>query len=500
MNIVKNENLQSNVPSHVLDLLLNVILDVLKGQSGSIMLAENNSNELTIQSARGLKNEIIRNARVRLGSGISGKVATCEQPVYIKGVNGERRLSINSGDLVKPEIDTSYIIPIKFHDGSMGTINVNSVDIHPDTRKEKNRLIQNILTRFYEYLLQTELPVCHHDPPSQLYMMNVFREYNVLRELRIVFDYIFQLITDFSAIQKKGVFCLKNRESGFFDLVVGYGFEPGNYRDIYEGLVPCLKSPQIDTEHSIRIFNKDELTLAARTMFKEKYLILLPLSDGNGKEESLQGQLVLFNDERPKIDHHRELFRIICSSAAAVIKKSNSNSAFHDLTYTDSLTGTYNYGLWWKRLHEEFSRVKREQNFILSLLLLDVDRFNNFNLSHGYLAGDQLLRFIADKIKSCVRSNDIVGRIGGEEFGVILIKSTKDSALMIARRILTAVSNIPEEMRINFKHPITLSGGIACLPDDADAPLSLVEKAQTAMVSAKIMGGNCIKTFDHLEE
>ena len=133
-------------------------------------------------------------------------------------------------------------------------------------------------------------------------------------------------------------------------------------------------------------------------------------------------------------------------------------------------------------------------------LLLDVDHFNNFNISHGYLVGDQLLRFIADKIKSCVRANDIVGRIGGEEFGVILIQSSKDAALMIAMRILNAVSNLSKEMQIELTVPITLSGGISCLPDDADTPLSLVEKAQTAMVSAKIMGGNCIKSFDHMEE
>ena len=360
------KNSLDNIPSHVLDLLLDVILDVMKGKSGSIMLAGNNSNELTIQSARGLKEEIIRNARVRLGTGISGKVAVSDQPIYIKGINGERRITIEPGDLVKPEIKTSYVIPIKLHDGSMGTINVNSVHVNPDTLEEKNRLIQNILTRFYEYLVQTDPPVCHHDPPSQLYMMNIFREYNVLRELRIVFDYIFQLITDFSSLQKKGVFCLKNNESGFFDLVVGYGFEPKNYRNIYEELVPCLKSPQIDTEYSIRIFNKKELTVTGRSMFNEEYLILFPLATDNGKID-LQGQLVIFNDEKPIIDRHKGVIQTICSSAAATIKKSNTNRKFHDLTYTDSLTGTYNYGLWWKRLHEEFSRAQRQKEIVLSL-------------------------------------------------------------------------------------------------------------------------------------
>jgi len=122
------------------------------------------------------------------------------------------------------------------------------------------------------------------------------------------------------------------------------------------------------------------------------------------------------------------------------------------------------------------------------LLLVDVDQFNQVNLAHGYYAGDQILRFIADKILGCVRTNDIVGRIGGEEFGVILLKSSKESAQMIANRILASVEHLSDEMHLNLKSPITLSGGIAGFPMDADTPESLVQKAQTAIISAKIMG------------
>lgn len=493
------ENTVSNIPSHVIDLLLNVILDVMQAESGSIMLTGKNRNELTIQSARGLKEEIIRNTRVRLGCGISGKVAIDGKPLFIKTEDGERRSSIDSVDLIKPDIDTSYIVPITLHDGTVGTVNINSIQTSPEVLEEKHHLIQNILTRFYEYLIQAKLPPSHHESPSHLYMMNIFREYNVLRELRIVFDYIFQLITDISGVQKKGVFCLKNKESGFFDLVLGYGFATKNYRDIYEDLIPCLKDPRIETQHSIKIFNKQELPLTAIN-FQENYLILFPLTTSR-KDADLQGQLVLLDNALPEIaSRKKHVIETICRIAAETIDKSNSSRHYQDLTYTDSLTGTYNYGLWWKRLHEEYSRSTREKEITISLLLLDVDQFNRINSTHGYMVGDQLLRFIADKIKSCVRSNDIVGRIGGEEFGVILLQSSKESAQMIADRILKAVSNLAREMNIDFEVPVTLSGGIATLPVDADTPDALVEKAHTAMVSAKIMGGNRVKIFDTLEE
>ncbi len=488
------------IPSHVIDLLLNIILDVMKAQSGSIMLTEKNRDELTIKSSRGLKEEIIKNAKVRLGFGISGKIANNGRPLLIKKQNWDRRSNVNLTDFIKPEIETSYIVPITLNNGSVGTININSIQIPIETLEEKQAIIQDILTRFYEYLIQTELPTSHHVPPSNLYMMNIFREYNVLREFRIVFDYIFKLITDISGIQKKGVFCLKNKESGFFDLVLGYGFETKNYRDIYEDLIPCLKNPTVEQQCDIKIFNKKELALRAKN-FKEKYLILLPLATNQKNGNIIQGQLILLNDEYPEIiSQKQELLKTICTIAADTIDKSNSNRYYHDLTYTDSLTGTYNYGLWWKRLHEEYSRSKREKETTISLLLLDIDHFNRINISHGYMAGDHLLRFIADKIKSCVRTSDIVGRIGGEEFGVILIKSSKESTVMIGDRILKSVSNMPREMNINFAVPVTLSGGIASIPTDADTPNSLVEKAHTALISAKIMGGNNIRGFDTLEE
>ncbi len=72
---------------HVLELMLDVILEVMRAEHGSIMLLDGESNELSIKTARGLKDEIIHNARVRLGRGIAGKVAASGQPVFLKGAN-----------------------------------------------------------------------------------------------------------------------------------------------------------------------------------------------------------------------------------------------------------------------------------------------------------------------------------------------------------------------------------------------------------------------------
>lgn len=485
------------VPSQILELLLDVILEVMEAKRGSIMLLDDASQELTIQNARGLKKEIIEKARVRLGSGISGKVAASGQSVFIKGLNNDLQLNIHSGDLINPEIDTSYIVPIRLHDGTVGTININSILKNHGIQPEKEPLVRRILYCFSEYLTQVDLPASHHETPSQLYMMNIFRKYSSLRELRMVFDYIFHLITNLLKTRKKGVFLLKNQQSGFFDLVLGYGFDTTAYREIYEELAAQLQVERIQSVERLTVFRQENLFSAPVHLLQEEWYIVMPLIWRN----TVQGQLFLFTDTSPTLDETtRGVIQSICESAAKVIDESASEQKFQDLASTDTLTGMYNYGLWWKRLHEELARAKRLGDTKVSLIVLDIDHFDRFNRDHGYFLGDELLRVISDKINRCLRNYDIAGRIGSDEFAVTLPDTEKQCAFEVAHRILDAVSDIPAEMGIHLPYPLTLSGATIQFPDDAETPGALVENAKAVLVSAKIMGGNRIKSFEHLEE
>jgi diguanylate cyclase (GGDEF)-like protein len=218
-------------------------------------------------------------------------------------------------------------------------------------------------------------------------------------------------------------------------------------------------------------------------------------------KDNVKGYIVVLDDEVPTIDEStKRLIQDICETAAKTVEESICGQKIRERAFVDNLTGTYNYGLWWRRLNEEFSRVQRLNDAKMTLVVLDIDKFNRLNLSHGYFVGDQLLRIIADRIKSCVRPTDIVGRIGGDEFGIILISIEKQLSINIINRIVDAVSGIPTEIRFKLSYPITLSCGVAEFPDDANTSEELVERAKTALVSAKIMGGSRIKFFENLEE
>ncbi len=109
------------------------------------------------------------------------------------------------------------------------------------------------------------------------------------------------------------------------------------------------------------------------------------------------------------------------------------------MAVTDGLTGLFNHKEFYQRLRRELERARRYRH-TLSLLMIDVDDFKQFNDRFGHPAGDSALRDIAIVLRKCARATDIIARYGGEEFSVILPESTPSGALMVAERIKTEIS------------------------------------------------------------
>jgi two-component system, cell cycle response regulator len=153
---------------------------------------------------------------------------------------------------------------------------------------------------------------------------------------------------------------------------------------------------------------------------------------------------------------------------------------FVDLAVRDGLTGLFNRRYFNELIKIEFSRIKRLPSF-LSLLILDIDNFKNYNDTQGHSAGDILLKNAAKIFKSSVRTVDIVFRYGGEEFAVILPSTDKKGAQIIAERI---------RMQVSLYLPTTVSIGISTAPEDAEEISLLIEKADKALYQAKNSGKN----------
>jgi diguanylate cyclase (GGDEF)-like protein len=160
----------------------------------------------------------------------------------------------------------------------------------------------------------------------------------------------------------------------------------------------------------------------------------------------------------------------------------------HRAAITDSLTGLYNFGFFRDRLALEVDRA-RATGDPLSLAVFDIDLFKSFNDRHGHAAGNEALARVAGAIRAASRRGDVVARYGGEEFVALLYGAHREEAASFADQIRGRIEEIP------FGDPgkperVTVSGGVATLPDDAPNAEGLFEAADANLYRAKGAGRN----------
>ena len=159
----------------------------------------------------------------------------------------------------------------------------------------------------------------------------------------------------------------------------------------------------------------------------------------------------------------------------------------------DNLTGLLNRNAFDEMLSREISRAKRHDSN-LTLLFLDLDDFKKINDTLGHMAGDEVLKKVAQLIMVENRSEDISARYGGEEITILLPETSKAEGWLIAERMRQRV----EETEIHYEGQnikMTLSGGLASFPIDASDGLTLLKNADKAMYRAKSFGKNNISFY-----
>ncbi len=162
----------------------------------------------------------------------------------------------------------------------------------------------------------------------------------------------------------------------------------------------------------------------------------------------------------------------------------------------DSLTQVYNHGYFIKQLNEEIERAQHLSK-PLSLIMLDVDFFKDYNDQYGHVVGDEVLSKIVQTIRAHVKHTDLIGRWGGEEFCIALLGSDTASATAVAERIRQTLA----KTRIVKKDsapipPPTVSQGIATFPIHAHDGATLIDKADSALYRVKSQGRDQIRITD----
>ena len=178
---------------------------------------------------------------------------------------------------------------------------------------------------------------------------------------------------------------------------------------------------------------------------------------------------------------------ILSAGTIWITRRANAISrAQHELATIDDLTGIHNR----RSIMTTASKIERSQAQAgsLSLLMVDIDHFKAVNDRYGHLVGDEVLRQLSETLRSQIRSTDIVGRYGGEEFLVLMPYTGPDGALLIAEKLRKSVVD-------NLKHSVsvTISIGVATTTEHDTTLDRTLARADKALYQAKNSGRNCVK-------
>ena len=188
------------------------------------------------------------------------------------------------------------------------------------------------------------------------------------------------------------------------------------------------------------------------------------------KNTQLQDMLQLLQKSQDKVTHQNEQLQILASR--------------------DSLTECMNRRALFQQIDEDLEQTRHSEK-PLCCIMCDIDQFKNINDSHGHLAGDNIIRAVAQALKSLTRDNDSIGRYGGEEFCILLPKTNIAHAEELAERLRVKIAKLDfDGIRV------TTSFGITCTEYGASDAKELIHQADVALYRAKDTGRNCVVVWN----
>jgi diguanylate cyclase (GGDEF)-like protein len=244
------------------------------------------------------------------------------------------------------------------------------------------------------------------------------------------------------------------------------------------------------TTHEAKKIVDPEIQRALNTDF----FVTIPLK----AKDKIVGAILVDNIFNKKLITKTDvrMLAMFASHAGLAIENSRLYEETVYLSNIDWLTKLWNYGKFHQHLSLELERARMNETS-LTLVMIDVDNFKNYNDTLGHMKGDEALRKISGVLQSKSRKCDIAARYGGEEFGIVMPNTSKENGRLFCERLRNEVERtFAEEVDIDPSQRLTVSCGIATFPEDAHDKNELVSRADIALYEAKNAGKNrtCLYT------
>jgi len=218
--------------------------------------------------------------------------------------------------------------------------------------------------------------------------------------------------------------------------------------------------------------------------FQSTDLISYVLMDGK-----YFGKLYILPD-REMLYYHNEIINIIVKSLGISLTNYMNIKRLENAAAFDATTNCYNRREFERLIEHNIANAKR-YNRDLSLIMFDLDHFKQVNDSYGHLAGDTVLKHVAQSILSKIRKGDYLARYGGEEFVIVLPDTKRPRAMELAERLKQVIEDLTIQTRDREIIRVTASFGVATLKNNSDK-IDLLKQADSMLYKAKASGRNIV--------